>query len=375
MIGNAGESGRSPVKAAMQTEIRSALERLLNGESLDQEEMRQAIGAVMDGRCSEIEIAALLTALAVSGETEIEVAGAAEAMRERAARIETSRTGLLDTCGTGGDRLHTFNISTATALVAAACGVPVAKHGNRSVSSSSGSADVLEELGVNIELTPQQAGRCLDELGICFCYARLFHGAMKHVAPVRGELGFRTIFNLLGPLTNPAGAEYQLLGANRNASAEKIARAAGRLGIQRAFVVCGNDQLDEVALWGETRVWDVSGDEGNGPTTANSQQPTANSHQPDVLTWTPEDFGLPPCQPEDLRVTSAAESAAVIRGVLEGKPGPARDMVLANVAAALLCRGEVESLPSGVARGAEAIDRGNASRLLDELARWSRSAT
>lgn len=339
----------------MQTEVRQALDRLVQRQSLNEATMRAALGAIMDGRCDEVEIAALLTALAVNGETQAELTGAAQAMRERASRIQSHHENLLDTCGTGGDGLHTFNISTATALVVAACGQPVAKHGNRSVSSSSGSAEVLEALGVNINLTPEQAGHCLDEVGICFCYARTLHSAMKHVGPVRQKLGMKTIFNLLGPLTNPAGARYQLLGAPRDAAAEKIAGAAQQLGIHRALVVCGNDQIDEVALWGVTRAWDVSAE-------------SIREHR-----WSAQDFGLPECSPDELRVHSPAESAEVIRRMLDGQPGPARNMVLANAAAALFCRGEVQALSDGVHRASTAIDTQQASQLLRRLCEWTQA--
>jgi len=337
----------------MQLEIRNALTQLLNGESLDSSTMQLAIGAVMDGRCPDVEITALLVAIAMKGETEEELAGGAAAMRARAARIPTRRTGLIDTCGTGGDRLHTFNISTATAFVIAAAGIPVAKHGNRSVSSSSGSADVLETLGVNIELTPEQAGHCLDDLGICFCYARNCHSAMKNVAPVRQQLGIRTIFNLLGPMTNPARAEFQLLGASRDRDAARIAGAVSRFDLQRACIVCGNNELDEVSLWGVTRIWEVRGAE--------------------IVVWscTAEELGLSPCRPEELRVGSSQESAAVIRDVLNGVLGPPRNVVLANAAMALYCRNEVTTLNEGIIRAVDAIDSGKAAGVLQQLVNWT----
>jgi len=206
----------------MATVLRKTLDRLLQGESLESEAAYEAISSIMGGNCSDIQIAAFLTALRMKGETPEELVGAARAMHERALAIPTHCSGLLDTCGTGGDQLHTFNISTAVAIVAAAAGVPVAKHGNRSVSSSSGSSDVLEALGVRLDLTPEQIGQCLEETGIGFCFAPLLHSAMKYVAPVRRELGIRTIFNYLGPLTNPASAEYQLIGANSVQAAEKL---------------------------------------------------------------------------------------------------------------------------------------------------------
>lgn len=342
----------------MQPEVRSAIGEILAGRCVPSAVMADAIGAVMDGRCGELETAALLTALAVRGEEDEELAGAARAMRERATRIPTTRSGLLDTCGTGGDKLHTFNISTATAIVAAAAGVPVAKHGNRSVSSSSGSADVLEALGVNIDLSAEQVGRCIDEVGIGFCFARLLHSAMKHVAPVRAELGFRTLFNLLGPLTNPAGAEFQLIGANRVESAVKIARTVARLGTKRTIVVCGDDELDEVSLWGETTALIVTGTDI------------------ERTTWTPEALGVPIGRVEDLQVASADESAAVIRDVLSGGgTGAAADIVVANTAAALLAAGRAETIGDGVAQARKTVSSGQAARKLDELKAWTTSTS
>ncbi|MEZ5943530.1 MAG: anthranilate phosphoribosyltransferase [Planctomycetaceae bacterium] len=334
----------------MNPALKPALDELLQRHDLDLDIVRNAFSAIMDGECEDAEIAALLTALAVKGESETEIAGAAQAMRSRACRIPTTRTGLLDTCGTGGDGLSTFNISTATAIVAAAAGVPVAKHGNRKASSSSGSADVLESLGVNIELSAAQAAVCLDEIDICFCYARLLHGAMKHVAGVRSQLGIRTIFNFLGPLTNPAQAEFQLLGANRIATARKLAGAASKLEIGRVLVVCGNDQLDEVSLWGEVTVFDV------------------HLGRVEQSVWTTADFGLSACTPGELVVHSAEESANVIRGLLAGEPGPARDMVVANTAAALLCAGVAERIRDGVELAEATIDSGRAQKKLEKLA-------
>ncbi|MDA7503655.1 anthranilate phosphoribosyltransferase [bacterium] len=337
----------------MHQNIKVLVEQFLEHQSADAKQMRTAIGSIMDGECSPVDMTALLISLAAKGEDETEIAGAASAMRERSLKIKTNQKGLIDTCGTGGDNLHTFNISTATALVVAACGQPVAKHGNRSVSSSSGSADVLETLGVNIGLTAEQAGECLDEIGICFCYARLFHNAMKHVAPIRAELGMRTVFNLLGPLTNPAEAEFQLLGANNDQNAEKIAKAASQLGTNRTYVVCGNNQLDEVALWGTTTVWEI--------------QPNAIEQH----FWTAADFGLSETSPDKLIVNSPAESADVIRSVLADQAGPARDIVVANAAAALLCSRKVDTLKQGVEKVSETLAAGEAKRLLGQLVDWT----
>jgi anthranilate phosphoribosyltransferase len=336
----------------MHETIKVAVEQLLTRRDLTDAQACECIGTIMDGQCDAIDIAAFLTAMAAKGAMADELVGAANAMRLRATRIVTTRKRLLDTCGTGGDRLHTFNISTATAILAAACGVPVAKHGNRSVSSSSGSADVLEALGVNISIDAGAAGRCLDEIGIAFCFAPLVHGAMKHAAPVRRQLGFPTIFNLLGPLTNPAGAEYQLLGASTVERAHLLANALARLGCQRAFVVCGNNELDEVSLWGTTTALEVT-------------KGQVVNHQ-----WTNASFGLAACEVEPLKVKSAAESAAMIHKAFSDSTCPAASMVLANTAAALLACERVTSLHDGVAMARQAVDSTAASQKLDQLIAW-----
>jgi len=339
----------------MNEALRDAIRLAVDGRDLTEEQMQAAVGAVMDGEAGEAQTAALLTALRMKGEAVSEIVGAAQAMIERCARVPCTRTGLLDTCGTGGDGLQTFNISTAAAIVVAAAGVPVAKHGNRSVSSSSGSADVLAALGVNLDLSPEQVGRCIDELGIGFCFAPLVHGAMKHAAPVRRQLGIRTIFNLLGPLTNPAGAEHQLLGVNAPEAGEKLSQALQRLGRTRAVVVCGNGELDEVSLWGETTAWMIEGE-------------TLRLEH-----WNAETFGLTECHVKELKVASPQQSAAVIRDVLSGNEGPARDIVLANSAAALLAAHRSQNLQEGVAAAREAIDSGAAQRLLERFAEHSQS--
>lgn len=315
--------------------------------------MESAVGSIMDGQCSEVEIAAFLTALRCRGESVGELVGAARAMRRRATPIVCHTRGLLDTCGTGGDQLRTFNISTAAALVAAAAGQPVAKHGNRSATSPSGSADVLESLGVNLQLTAEQVAHCVDEVGIGFCFAQLFHGAMKHVAPVRKQLGFRTIFNMLGPLTNPASAAFQVIGTIRVSIAEKLAQALFQLGSQRALVVCGNDELDEVSLWGETAVFEVT--------------PAGVSR----CVWTAAALGLPECRVDELRVDGAAESAAVIRRVFAGEAGAAQNIVLANAGAALLAANRAPNIAAAVALARSAIDSGAAAALCDRLIAWT----
>ncbi|MDP7275070.1 MAG: anthranilate phosphoribosyltransferase [Planctomycetaceae bacterium] len=335
----------------MHSAIQPVVAAAIQGQDTAAETVENAFAVLMDGDADPVDIAALLTALAAKGESVGDVIGAARAMIARVTPISSSHQRLLDTCGTGGDRLHTFNISTATALVAASCGIPIAKHGNRSVSSSSGSSDVLSALGVAIDLSPDSVAACLDETGLGFCYAPLFHGAMKHAAPVRRQLGLRTIFNLVGPLTNPAAADCQLLGANTNATARLLAGALKALDRSRAIVVCGNNELDEVALWGTTLALEING---------------ADS---DIVehTWTAADFALPACDVDSLRVSSPEESAAMIRSVLGGQPGPARDIVLANTAAALVARGETSDLVQAARQAATAIDDGRGHQQLARL--------
>jgi anthranilate phosphoribosyltransferase len=337
--------------------IHNAIAILLKENSLTENEMHAAVLQVMDGNASSVGLGMLLTALRLKGETVDEIVGAARAMRERVTPIRTSKSGLLDTCGTGGDELHTFNISTATALVTAACGVPVAKHSNRSFTSRSGSADVLEALGVRIDLSAEETARSIDEIGVGFCFAPLVHGAMQYAAPVRRQLGYRTIFNLLGPLTNPASAEFQLLGAGRDSLAEKLASAAARLGTGRTLVVCGNDELDEVSLWGRTKVFRVEG------------------RTIEVSEWSAGDLGLSECHVADLKVESPADSAATIRSVLAGHKTPARDVVLANTAAALIAAGRTNDLRQAVKIGREAIDSGAASDVLRRLAEFTKDSS
>jgi len=337
-------------------QLLSAVQGMFRGRDLSEEESSACIGVIMDGGADGVDIAAFLTALSMKGLRASELSGAAAAMRARSAQIRTQRYPLIDTCGTGGDELQTFNISTAAAIVLSACGAAVAKHGNRSVSSRSGSADVLEQLGVNISLNAEEAGRCLDDLGIAFCFAPLMHGAMRHAAPVRKQLGFPTIFNLLGPLTNPAGAQFQLLGAATDERAELLAQALRVLGGRRSLVVCGNNQLDEVSLWGRTLVLDVH----DGLITRQY--------------WTAAELGLCECEVADLRIAGAEHSAEVIRGVLSGASGPARDMVLANAGAGLYVLGMVDSAAEGVLRAAHGISSGAAVRQLEALVRWTADA-
>ncbi len=323
------------------------------GNDLSQTEMSSAIDEIMRGEWPDPQIALLLTALHHKGETVEEVAGAADAMRRHMTPIRTRHAALLDTCGTGGDSSGTFNISTAAALVTAATGVPVAKHGNRSASSKTGSADVLAELGVNIHASIEQAEKCLDTVGICFCFAPLHHPSMKHVAQVRRELGFRTIFNLLGPLCNPAKACFQLLGVGKAELRPLLAQALQRLHIRHGVVVCGEDGLDEVTLRGVTHCTEVTGT---------------------VLrdfTWTPSSFGLTSVHDlSALQVDGPKASAEIIRRVLAGTPGPATEIVILNAAAALwTAQRGTELQCAALAR--QAIESGAARETLARLSELS----
>ncbi len=330
--------------------IESTLGRLAAGENLSMDDMSACIDAVMQGQLSDGQIGLLLMALRAKGETAQEVAGAAAALRRNMTPIRTGRTGLIDTCGTGGDGSGTFNISTAAALVVAAAGVPVAKHGNRRITSNSGSADALAALGVNINAAVERVEACLDQLGICFCFAPLLHPSMKRVAEVRKTLGVPTIFNLLGPLANPASAPFQLVGVGRAELRPLLAEALLLLGAKRAIVVQGEDGLDEVTLAGPTRVTEVAGGRLRN------------------FTWTPSDFGLSLCDPQALRVEGPQASAAMIRDVLAGTPGPPRDIVVINAAAALWTAGKTDTPLAAAGLAAAAIDTGAARQLLARLA-------
>jgi anthranilate phosphoribosyltransferase len=330
--------------------LTEALANLSERRDLAPEAMRVALRAIMAGQCSEPQIAAFLTALRVKGETPAELAAAAAVLREHMIRLDVGARTVLDTCGTGGDHQGTFNISTAAALVVAGCGVPVVKHGNRGVSSASGSADVLTALGVQIDVEPEVVRHALAACGLAFCFAPRFHPAMRHVANVRKQLRFRTLFNLLGPLCNPAGARCQLIGVGRPELLDLLAKTLAQLGKSTACLVHGEDGLDEVTLTGATRVRQVRDEK--------IQQ----------ITWTPEDFGLPHCRLEELRVGGPEESAARIRLLLASEQGSATNVVLANASAALLAFGQVASLRQGVELAREAIVSGRARQVLDQLA-------
>jgi anthranilate phosphoribosyltransferase len=330
------------------------LSALLDGRELTGDQMRGVMRDMMGGRLGDAETAAFLTALRMKGETIGEIAAAAGVLREHMVRLECGRDDVLDTCGTGGDGSGTFNISTAAALVAAGAGVPVVKHGNRAMSSHSGSADVLAALGVNIEGDAAWARRCFDRAGLTFCFAPHFHPALRHVGPVRRRLGVRTLFNALGPLANPAGAAYQLLGVGRPELLDTLAGALAQLGTRRALLVSGRDGLDEVTLSAPTLVREVRGQ-------------TVHSYE-----WMPADFDLDPCSLADLRVNGPDESAALIRAMLDGHSGPATRVVLANAAAALLAAERVATPRHGVALAAEALSDGRARLVLEQLVACSR---
>ncbi len=331
-----------------------ALAALASGRDLGETEAYDAFLAVLGGDVPETLVAALLTGLRVKGEAAAELAGAVRAVLEKHVPWPGPRPAgpILDTCGTGGDGACTVNVSTATAIVVASCGVRVAKHGNRSASGNSGSAEVLTELGVNIEARPDVLARCLDELGITFLFAPAFHPALRGLAPIRKQLPFRTIFNLLGPLANPMRPTHQLIGVSGAPAADLMAGALARLATTEvAAIVTGVNDLDEVSLDGPTRVrWVEGGHLLEG-----------------TETWNPADFGLPPATAAELRVSGPAESASAIRSFLGGQPGPVRSAVLANSAAALRITGRVTSLAEGVALAANAVDYGQS---VDLLGRW-----
>jgi anthranilate phosphoribosyltransferase len=325
-----------------------AIDAVAGGRHLTADHASAVLDEVMEGRASEVQTAAFLIALRAKGETVAELVGLARTMRRLAASVEASRDDLVDTAGTGGGP-STFNISTAAALVAAGAGCPVAKHGNRSNTSRCGSADLLEALGVRIELGPEGISRCIEEIGFGFMFAPRHHAAMKHVVPVRKELAVRTIFNFLGPLTNPAGARRQLLGVSDRRYQETIAEALAGLGTDHALVVSGEDGVDELTIAARTRVIEV-------------REGTTEEWFVD-----PSDHGLSTAELESVAGGSPEENAAATRAVLDGEAGPARDLVALNAGAAILVGGGADDLGAGIERASEAIDSGAARGILDRL--------
>ena len=345
--------------------ITEAVRQLVDRKDLSRIEAAAAMEAIMSGAATNAQIAAFLTALRMKGETVEELIEFAQVMRQKAVRIRvhddgvagltgTDREMLIDTCGTGGDATGTFNVSTATAFVVAGAGLKVAKHGNRSVSSLCGSADVVETLGISLDLTPQKVARCVDEVGIGFLYAPLLHTAMKHVMPVRREMAIRTVFNMLGPLTNPASANAQIIGVYSPGLTEPLARVLAELGTVRAFVVHGADNLDEISNTGESRVSEV-------------REGMVRSY-----TLRPEDFGLARTTIAELMGGDREENARIIRAILDGEAGAKRDIVLMNSAAALVAGAKARDLKEGVGFAAHAIDSGAALRKLEALIALSR---
>ena len=335
--------------------IQEAIRDLIAGADLDRAKMRAVMEQIMSGQATDAQIGAFLVALRIKGETVDEIAGGAEVMREKATPIVTVRPDLIDTCGTGGDDSGTFNISTTVAFVACGAGLAVAKHGTRSISSQCGSSDVLTALGVNVEATPEKVGECIDEVGIGFLFAIALHGAMKHAVGPRRELATRTVFNILGPLTNPAGAKRQLLGVFDGALTEALAGVLRELRSERALVVHGSDGLDEITLTGPTQVSELR----------DGQISTRQIH--------PGDFGLQTASAEALKGGDADHNARILRGVLDGEEGPQRDVVLLNSAAAVVVGGLAEDITAGLEAARESIDSGKARQALDRLVEVSNS--
>jgi anthranilate phosphoribosyltransferase len=336
--------------------IRETISRLIERQDLTPVEAGQVMGAIMDGSITQSQIGAFLTALRMKGETPEEIAAFAEVMRSHAVTVVpiTNRT-LVDTCGTGGDGTHTFNISTASALVAAGAGIPVVKHGNRSVSSTCGSADVLSQLGVNLAVDPARQAKIVEEIGIAFLFAPAHHPAMRHVMPVRQELGCRTVFNILGPLANPAGAQAQVLGVYHPDMTRTMAEVLRILGLSRAMVVHGSG-LDEITTTGDTSVCELNGGA--------------------IKTYTlnPGLFGIAQASLADLRGGDSRENARIIREILAGERGAGRDIVLLNAGAAICTGGQARDLHEGIGQAASSIDSGNAGARLDALIEATRSA-
>ena len=335
--------------------IQDALHKLVEKTDLTKQESYECIKEIMSGRASDSLIAAFLTALRMKSETTAEVAGCAQAMREMSTKINTKHKSVIDTCGTGGDGLGTFNISTASAIVAAAAGVIVAKHGNRAISSKCGSADVLKALGVKIELEKESVEHCLDEIGIAFLFAPMLHGAMKFATPIRRELGIRTVFNVLGPLTNPAGAKRQLLGVFRRGLTEKLANVLLDLGTERAMIVHGHGGMDEMSTIGETRISEIK---ENSVITYNFNHETV---------------GIPSSNLSSLAGGDSKENKDIVESILNGIKSPQRDIVALNGGAAIYISGIANSIKEGVLLAQESIDTSKAKKKLKELVEFTNS--
>lgn len=334
--------------------LKDAIALLISGRSLSIEQAEQAMEEMMNGTATPSQIAAFITALRIKGETADEIVGLAKTMRAKALRVNTDEP-IVDTCGTGGDSSGTFNISTAAAFVAAATGLKIAKHGNRAASSQCGSADVLETLGVKIDLNAAQVQQCLQQIGICFMFAQAFHPALKYAAATRREIGIRTVFNILGPLANPAGAQAQLVGIADRALLERMALVLQNLGCAHALVVHGEDGLDEVTISAKTFVCELKG---------------ANINSYSI---SPEDFGITRASPDTLKGGNSRENAELLRSVLSGASGPQQDVVLMNASAVLMAGDKIKTFRQGVALAKEAIDSGRALAKLEQLVQFSQS--
>jgi anthranilate phosphoribosyltransferase len=328
---------------------RSTIQKVVDGNHLTEQETIEAMNAIMSGESTPAQIACFITALRMKGETIEEITGAARVMRQKATKIQTKHPLVVDTCGTGGDGAHTFNISTTAAFVVAGAGIPVAKHGNSAVSSSCGSADVLKALGVNIDITPEQVGACIDEVGIGFLFAPALNSAMKHAIGPRREIGIRTIFNALGPLTNPAGAQAQVIGVYTRHLTAPLANVLNNLGSRHAFVVHGDDGLDEITTTTTTQISELV----DGVVKTYTLNPTV--------------LGIPKAQSTDLAGGTPEENARLTLSVLNGEKGPKRDIVTLNAAAAIVAGGKAENLKAGLALAEESIDSGKALEKLRAL--------
>ncbi len=332
--------------------IKEAIIKLTNKENLSYEEAKAVMNEIMSGEASDVQKSAYLTALTMKGETIDEITGSAEEMRNHA--VQLSHEGdVLEIVGTGGDKSDSFNISTTASLVIASAGVPVAKHGNRAASSKSGAADVLESLGVNITISPRKSAELLQNIGICFLFAQSYHTAMKYVGPIRKELGIRTIFNILGPLANPASANLQIMGVYDESLVEPLAKVLSNLGVKRALVVYGQDRLDEISASAETSVCEV-------------KDGTFKSY-----TISPEQFGLNRCKKEELTGGTPDENAAITKAVLAGEQGARRTAVVLNAGAGLYVAGKADSIEAGIRLAEELIDSGKAEKKLEEFVKYS----
>jgi anthranilate phosphoribosyltransferase len=333
--------------------ITEILGKLIRRENLTFQEMKSAMEELMEGKCSPAQTGAFLATLRSKGETPEEIAAAVQTLREKATRVPVKNANVIDTCGTGGDHSGTFNISTASALVAAGAGAAVAKHGNKAMSSSCGSANVLQELGLNLDLSAEQVAESIDRFNIGFLFAMKLHGAMRHVGPARQELAQRTIFNILGPMLNPAGAKRQIIGVFDVSLLRTLAEVLQKTGSEHVMVVAGKDGLDEITLTASTQVAELK--EGN-----------ISEYELD-----PQDFGLTLCSADELKGGSASENAEIIRTILKGEKGPKGDITLLNAAAALYVAGLAHDIPDGITKARESIDSGTALKAMEEFIAFS----